>query len=84
MFGAVVFAAWTHQWPYDYGIADARQLTLPQIHASICDPNGRRPMPHGWPRMSDLISWMMGHHPTDRPTAAEVCSSLGDIMGGQG
>lgn len=82
MFGAVVFTAWTRQWPYDYGSADPRQLTVPQIHARICDLAGRRPFPQAWPQMADLISWMMDHDPVERPTATQVCSSLTELMGG--
>jgi serine/threonine protein kinase len=82
-FGAVVFTAWTQEWPYGYGATDPRQLTVPQIHARVCDPDGRRPMPHGWPQMAHLVSAMMDHEPTKRPTAAEVRSSLRDLMGGQ-
>lgn len=83
MFGAVLFAVWTKQWPCDYGTGDTRRLTVPQIHATICNPNSRRPLPNGWPQMRDLLSAMLSHDAEDRPTMAEVRSSLGSQLGGQ-
>lgn len=83
MFGAGLFAAWSKQWPRDYGAAEPRQLTVTQIHATICDPRSQRPMPTGWPPMADLIAATLAHEPTDRPTMAQVRGTLADMMGRQ-
>lgn len=76
-FGAVLFTAWTKQWPFDYG-ADPRELSPEQIYARICQPRWRRPLPQGWPHMADLIASMMADAPADRPSVAEVRSSLSE------
>jgi len=74
-FGAVLFAAWTKQWPRDYQ-ADPRELSLPQIYERICDPDSLRPLPDGWPSMAKLIGSMLESNPANRPTMAEVHSEL--------
>jgi serine/threonine protein kinase len=79
--GAVLFAAWSKQWPTNYATDNPRQLTLPQIHTRISDQGSRRATPDGWPFMAQIIASMLNHDPAQRPTAAEVASTLTDEIG---
>jgi serine/threonine protein kinase len=79
-FGAILFAAWTRQWPCEYG-KDSRELTLTDIYAVIADPVSRRPAPGGWPRMAGLIGAMLESDPAKRPTIHEVHSDLSEMTG---
>lgn len=82
MFGAVLFAAWTKQWPRHYP-NDPRQLSLHQIYQHICAPDSLRRTPEGWPDMAQLIESMLEGNPQNRPTMAEVGENLTKQVSGR-
>jgi serine/threonine protein kinase len=82
MFGAVVFAVWTKQWPRNYP-TDPRQLSLPQIYQHICAPDSLRRPPEGWPDMAKLIESMLESNPDNRPTMAQVQENLTQQVSGR-
>jgi hypothetical protein len=75
MFGAVLFTAWTGAWPHDYG-TDPAELTVAHIHAVIADARSLRPMPEGWPALTQLLAAMLAPEPGGRPTMADIVALL--------
>jgi serine/threonine protein kinase len=82
MFGAVLFTAWTKQWPRTYP-TDPRKLSSHQIYQHICAPSSLRQPPEGWPHMADLIEAMLEGNPENRPTMTEVHENLTKQVSGR-